>query len=255
MASLHEDIIGGLGRGGVGMGGGDGGGGMLMGLILGTLLRGNNGLLGGGASEAGGVNNLQATIDTNSILTQLADIKAAVPYNEAQMQLALAGVQASISSQASANTQYLSQGQTAIQLAQQATAAALARDIASVDTNVDRQATAIQIAVSADGDKTRALITSNQIADLNQRLTVAQLEASELRVDNRSERDRHGVEITMTNNQNQNQLQFQQQAQTQNILLNALASLTQNIRSTNEAINIGGFQSASPTNTNTNVAR
>lgn len=68
--------------------------GLLGGLILGSLLR-NGGLFGGTAGEAAGA--VATTQGVNNSVTQaamqqqLADIKAAIPYNEAQMQLALSG--------------------------------------------------------------------------------------------------------------------------------------------------------------------
>jgi hypothetical protein len=57
----------------------------------------------------------------------------------------------------------------------------------------------------------------------------------------------------MTNQQNQNQLQFQAQAQALQNISNGVVAALQNIQATNQAINIGGFQQANPTNTNTNV--
>ena len=83
------------------------------------------------------------------------------------------------------------------QLAQQAIATSLARDVAAVDTNVDRQSTAIQIAIANDGEKTRALITNNQIAELNQRLTVAQLENVENRAIQREQNNSHNMTVTV----------------------------------------------------------
>jgi hypothetical protein len=262
MAHLNEDIIMG-GRGGF-AGGFGGDGGILSGLILGSLLNRGNGLFGDNRDNRGACSEPCATV---SDLTQqtLGDIKASIPYNEAQVQLALAGAVASLSSQANNDTQHIIANTTAGQIASAAqasrielatanTAANLARDIAAVDTNVDRTATAIQMAISADGEKTRALITSNQIAELNQKLTVAQLDGLELRQRNERDRERHNVEITMTNNQNQNQLQFQQQSQQLNTLTSALVDALQSIRSTNQAINIGsGRQTANPDNNNTNV--
>lgn len=214
------------------------------------------GLLFGNRNILGGANAVDSNIVTTTDLIQqtLGDIKAAIPFNEAQMQLALAQAMTSLTSQMTDNTQHLSSEANAAALAAATNTALLARDIASVDTNVDRQSTAIQVAIKDDGEKTRALITSNQIADLNQRLTVAQTEALELRQRNERDRDRHDIEITMTNNQNQNQLQFQQQAQTLATLTNGVLQALQSIQATNQAINIGsGGMIANPTNTNTNV--
>lgn len=242
-------------------GGGDGlglGGGGALGLIalLALLGRGNNGLFGNGdGGGVAGLNNLQGAIDTNAMMTQLADIKASIPYNEAQVQLALATAVSGLTAQNTANTQYLSQGQTAIQLAQQATAASLSREISAVDTNVDRQSTAIQVAIKDDGEKTRALITSNQIADLQRQLGVAQLTALEDRQNAARTNDRIHIETTVNQNQNQMQLQAQAQNNAINRLLDCVLENTQLARATNQQLIIGntgavtgGALNANPTN-------
>jgi len=231
------------------LGGGNDGGGTVLGLLLGMMFGNNRGMFG---NNAGADSNIVTTTDL--IQQTLGDIKASIPYNEAQVQLALAQSMASLTGQMNANTQHLSSEMTAAAVAAATNTAALARDIASVDTNVDRQATAIQMTIKDDGEKTRALITSNQIAELNQKLTIAQTEALELRQRNERDRDRHGIEISMTNNQNQNQLQFQAQSQTLNTLANGVIQALQSIQATNQAINIGsGGLVANPNNNNTNV--
>lgn len=173
MATLTEDMIGGRG---LGFGGDSGGGGVLTGLILGALL-GRNGLGGLGGAVGALDSAVLANVATKEDLNQqtLGDIKASIPFNEAQVQLALSAAVASLTSQNNSNTQYLSSQNTAASLQSQANTASIIHDIAAVDTNVDRQSTAIQIAINADGEKTRALITNNRIADLEQQLTVAQL--------------------------------------------------------------------------------
>ena len=220
MATFNEDVI---SRGGFGGGDGFGGG---MGFILGALLS-RGGLFGNNEN----LNNAHTNYVTNESLNQqtLGDIKASIPLAEAQVQLAMAGLQASLSQQATSDTQYLSKGQTANLMATTQSTAALARDIASVDTNVDRQSTAIQQAIFADGERTRQLITSNQIADLQQQLTVAQLRESDQRSVNR--------EITNTNTSTigMNQQQAQQQQQMQALqwqLNNLLGGLNQLQRTT-----------------------
>jgi hypothetical protein len=232
-----------------GMGGGQGG--ILSGLILGALLGNRGGLFG---NNAGVVADSRPVTVADLNATALGDIKASIPFNEGQVQLAISNAVAALMANSNQNANTIHTGQTAAALAAATDTALITRDIGAVDTNVDRQSTAIQMAIKEDGQATRALITANQIADLNQRLTVAQLESSELRANNARDRDRHDIEITMTNNQNQNQLQFQEQRQTQNQLVGLLASLAQNINATNQAINIGsGGQIANPANTNTNV--
>lgn len=245
MATLSEDIVGGRGYG---FGGGDLGGGGAMGLVLGLLL--------GRGSFLGNDNRDRDFRDyvTNESLNQqtLGDIKASIPLSEAQIQLALAGLQAQLSGQATADTQYLSNSLTQTQLAIQAATSALARDIASVDTNVDRQSTAIQVAIKDDGEKTRALITNNQIAELNQRLTVAQLENAENRSIQREQNNSHNMTVTV----NQAQQQQQMQNQRMEFLLAQLANgFGQFARATNGNVIVGnagstttGPQNANPTN-------
>ena len=85
--------------------------GLLGGLILGSLLR-SGGLFGGPAGEAAGA--VATTQGVNNSVTQaamqqqLADIKAAIPYNEAQMQLALSGATHDINNNISGTKTYVS---------------------------------------------------------------------------------------------------------------------------------------------------
>jgi hypothetical protein len=239
MATFSEDIVGGRGMGG-GVFGGDSSG-VIMGLLLGRLgLFGNN--------ENGNGNGCV----TNETINQqtLGDIKAAIPYNEAQVQLALAQAMSSMTLQNTNNTQYLSQGQTAQLLATSQGVNALGRDIANVDTNVDRQSTAIQQAIYADGERTRGLITTNRIADLEQQLTVAQLRESEQRGINREIVNTNTITIGM----NQQQAQQQQQMQALQWQLNQLCgAFGQVARATNSQVvvgstGVGANQTANPTN-------
>ena len=238
MATLIEDAVSG-GRG-YGFGGGSDGLGLVA--LLALLTRGGFG------------DNHDHARDcvTNESLNQqtLGDIKASVPLSEAQVQLALAQVQASLSGQATADTQYLSNSLTQTQLAIQAATSALARDIAAVDTNVDRQSTAIQVAIKDDGEKTRSLITNNQIAELNQRLTVAQLENAENRAIQREQNNSRNIEIQVSNNQQQAQLQAQRQEFALNSLLQGFGQIA---RATNSNVvvgstGVGTSQTANPTN-------
>lgn len=109
------------------------------------------------------------------------------------------------------------------------------------------------MAVYNDGEKTRALITSQYEANLQRQLSDANAAIIELRSEHRLANAARGVEVNTTNNINQMQQQQQQQQQFDN-LQRWIGVLTQQIRSNNEAINIGtGTLTANPTNTNTNV--
>jgi hypothetical protein len=186
-------------------GGGDGAGGLGGGLLLGLLL-GRGGLLGNDSNKS---SDAVTVADLNA--QTLGDIKASIPFNEAQVQLALANAVAGLTMQNTSNTQHISSELTAAQLQASTNAALLTRDIAAVDTNVDRQSTAVQMAIVADGQATRALITANTIAELNQRLTVAQLENTENRTINREMLNSHNVTTTINTNQNVAQLNSQRQ--------------------------------------------
>ena len=240
MATFTEgDIVGRLGSGS-GMDGGVGlGGGLLLGLLL-----GRGGLLGNEQNRADVVTQADLNAQT------LGDIKASIPFNEAQVQLALAGATASINQNVNTSTQGIMQNQNAFALAQANLAASLSREIGGVDTNVDRQSTAIQQAIFADGERTRSLINSNRIADLEQQLTVAQLRETEQRSINRELVNTNTVTIQM------NQQQSQQQQQMQYLqwqLSNLLGSVNQVARATNSSVVVGsngvnGNQTANPTN-------
>lgn len=246
MATIMEDVIGG-GRGGFGFGG-DSGGGMLGGLLVGALLSGNGGGLFG---NRGNDRDCVTPADLNS--QTLGDIKAAIPYNEAQVQLALAGAVAGLTTQANSNTQYLGGQNQSLALAQMQLAAGLSRDIGAVDTNVDRQSAQIQETIYRDGEATRALITGNRIADLEQQLTVAQLRESEQRGINREIVNTNTITIGM----NQQQAQQQQQMQAlQYQLATLMGQVNQYARATNGNVIVGstgtttGAQTANPTNVN-----
>lgn len=244
MATFNEDIVGGRGMGGGVFGGGDSSG-VIMGLLLGRL-----GLFGNQDNNNNRNNGEHCITQADLNGQTLGDIKAAIPLSEAQVQLALAGMQASLASQATADTQYLSNQSQSLALAQMQLAAGLSREISAVDTNVDRQSTAIQQAVFADGERTRQLITNNRISDLEQQLTVAQLRESEQRSINRENTNTNTITIGM----NQQQAQQQQQMQALQFQLSQLCgAVGQVARATNSSVVVGssgvnGSQAANPTN-------
>jgi hypothetical protein len=239
MATFNEDIV---TRGGGMFGGGDSGG-VIMGLLLGRL-----GLFGNQDGVNGNAGRCVTQDDLNG--QTLGDIKAAIPLSEAQVQLAMAGLQASLSGQATADTQYLSNQSQSLALAQMQLAAGLSREISGVDTNVDRQSAQIQETIYRDGEATRSLITSNRIADLEQQLTVAQLRESEQRGINREIVNTNTITVSM----NQQQSQQQQQMQALQWQLNQLCgAFGQVARATNSQVvvgstGVGANQTANPTN-------
>lgn len=243
MATFNEDVVSRGGMGGGVFGGGDSGG-VIMGLLLGRL-----GLFGN--QDANGNGNARCVTQDDLNAQTLGDIKASIPFNEAQVQLALAGAVSGLTTQANNNTQYITAQTQALALAQASLAAGLARDIGAVDTNVDRQSAQIQETIYRDGEATRALITSNRIADLEQQLTVAQLRESEQRGINREIVNTNTITIGM----NQQQAQQQQQMQALQWQLNTLlGGINQMARATNGNVIVGsagattGAQTSNPTN-------
>lgn len=239
MATFTEgDIVGRLGAGGMDSGMGLGGG-----FILGLLLGSRGGLFGNQNGD-----NVITQADLNA--QTLGDIKASIPFNEAQVQLALAGVQNALSTQANSNTQYLGNQAQGLAVAQMQLAAGLSREISAVDTNVDRQSAQIQETIFRDGEATRALITNNRISDLEQQLTVAQLRESEQRQINREITNTNTITVSM----NQQQAQQQQQMQALQWQLNTLlGGVGQLARATNSSVIVGSAgahtgQAANPTN-------
>ena len=109
----------------------------------------------------------------------------------------------------------------------------------------DKEFCSIKSAIHADGDVTRALITSNLIDGLRAEL------ASTIR-----NRDNREIEINVQNNatQTQNQIQSQQQYQTQYLtgLINSLGEQVN--RATNSVVNVGsGLVAGSQSNSNANT--
>lgn len=238
-----------------GLGMGMGGGGAL-GLVALLALLGRNGGVFGGANGDGGSAVNQLTL--GQIQTALGDIKAAIPYNESQVQLALAGAQADINSNITSANIANMQGQGQLGLSIANTAAQIGDKIdagfnATALATAQAQFATVQ-AINADGDRTRSLIQSIDKSNDSRLITAQANEIIELRQASAANTANHALSITMNNNQNQNQLQFQQQQQALNTLASGLVDAIQSIRATNQAINIGsGLQSANPTNTNTNV--
>ena len=107
--------------------------------------------------------------------------------------------------------------------------------------------------ITNDGDKTRALLVSQNEANLNRQLGEANAALIELRSENRLAERSRGIEINTNQTVSQAQAQQQQQAQ-YGQLANLIWSLGQSIRNSDSAINVGsGTQTSTPTNTNTNI--
>lgn len=208
---------------------GFGGGGLGLVALL-ALLGGRRGggLFGGGDGDGcGTAAALQVTTKSDTILDKIGDSSTATL-------VAIGAAKDSISTQANA-----------IALAQ---ANANAQNLLEVAKGFG----SLQAAVNADGDRTRALITGFNTADLERQITVLASQLADCRNEHRSHRD--SVSVTQTVTQAQAQAQ-QQQAVVDRIdeLRRAVVRISRDQEITNQAINIGGLQNANPVNTNNRV--
>jgi hypothetical protein len=129
----------------------------------------------------------------------------------------------------------------------------LAQQIAALSQTTMENRYELSKDISADGEKTRALITNQYEINLQRQLADANAAIIELRGDNRLAERTRGIEVNTTTTVNQMQQQAQQQSQ-YGQLANMIWALGQNIRNDNAAINVGsGTQTSTPTNTNTNI--
>ena len=233
-----------------------GGGGILGGLLLGTLLR--NGGLGGPNGADGAVlrSPPEQTQANMSLMSAIGGVDKAVAVSTAAMEASQAAQSAGIVSQLNNVASSLAARTDGVKEAVNANAMVLAQQLNGVEKSIMENRYELAKDISSDGEKTRALITSQYEATLNRQLAEANAALIELRSQNALAERTRAIEITTTNNINQAQAQQQQQQQ-----INALAGLISNlandlqyIRATNQAINVGsGTLTANPANTNTNI--
>lgn len=241
------------------MAGGDGvfgGSGLIGGLILGSLLRNNGNLFGGdGAGVAGAVlrnppEQNQANMD---LMAGIGAVDKSVAVSTAAMEASQATQTLGITSQLNNITSSLASRVDGLKDIINSNSVALMQGQNAIQQNVMENRYELAKDIAADGDKTRALITAQYEATLNRELGDANARIIALETRSQTEAATRGVEVTTTNNINQMQQQQQQQAQYSQ-LANLIWGLGQAIRSENSAINVGsGTQTASPTNTNTNI--
>ena len=169
-------------------------------------------------------------------------------------------MQSNLTNQINANTTLTQAGFSAMNQNLNAVDNNISRQLATVEGNlallsrdISAQSGVIQAAIVTDGDRTRALLTSQYEATLNRQLSDANAQIVALQNRQSTTEAARGVEVTTNNNINQMQQQQQQQQQFGQ-LYNAIWGLAQTIRSSNEAINVGsGTLTANPMNTNTNI--
>ena len=244
------------GGGGDGLFGGGGGGGLIGGLILGSLLRNNGNLLGGNDGAVGGAvlrsppEQVQANM---SLMQSIGAVDKAVAVSTAAMEASQANQTIGITNQLNAQTGSLATRVDGTKEAVNATAMLLSQQLNGVQQQVMENRYQLAQDITNDGEKTRSLITSQYEATLNRQLGDANARIIALETRAVTDNATRGVEVTTTNNINQMQQQAQQQAQYHQ-LASWIHGLSQQIRSTNEAINVGsGTLTANPTNTNTNI--
>jgi hypothetical protein len=239
--------------GGDGLFGGGGGGGLIGGLILGSLLRNNGNLFGGNGDGAGAVlrsppEQVQANM---SLMQSIGAVDKAVAVSTAAMEASQANQTIGLNAALNSVTQGISLRIDNVKDAVNAGTMVLAQQLNGVQQQVMENRYQLAQDINNDGDKTRALITSQYEATLNRQLSDANANviALQSRFDT-AERTR-GVEVNTTTTVNQMQQQAQQQAQYSQ-LAHLIYALGQNI--TNGAINVGsGTLTANPSNTNTSI--
>jgi hypothetical protein len=199
-----------------------------------------------------------------AIMQTLGDIKAAVPLAEAQVQLALAGAQMDINSSiqsANASTigavsalssSLMSNLNMQTQMNQKGFADNAAATVAQGNANLlatkDAATQALQSswllnqAITADGDKTRALIQSIDKTNDSRTITALANEVAELRNEGRLTAATGNITISNTNTANavaQQQQAQQQQQQLTTLLAHVNALYAQNQHIQQGVLNIG----------------
>lgn len=240
------------------MGGGDGGlfggSGLIGGLILGSLLRNNGNLLGADGGAAAALRSPPEQSQANmSLMQAIGAVDKSVAVSSAAFEASQAQQTTAMQGQLSQVAQATVAQITGVKEAVNAGTMVLAQQLNGVQQQIMENRYELSKDIQNDGDKTRALITQQYEATLNRQLTDANAAIIALQAKLDTGAATRGVEVTTTNNINQMQQQQQQQAQ-YNQLAGLIWALGQNIRSNNEAINVGsGTLTANPANTNTNI--
>lgn len=247
------------GGGGDGLfGGGAGGGGLIGGLILGSLLRNGGNLLGGdgaggaalGATLRNPPEQNQANMD---LMAAIGAVDKSVAISTATMEASQATQTLGITTQLNNVASSLAARTDNVKDVVNANAVALMQGQAAINQNIMENRYELSKDISADGEKTRALITQQYEINLQRQLADANAAIIELRSREYAGTVGRGIEVTNTNNINQMQTQQQQQQQ-YGQLASMIWGLGQSIRNDNSAINVGsGTQTSTPTNTNTNI--
>ena len=241
------------------MSGGDGlfsgGGGLIGGLILGSLLRNNGNLFGNdGNAAAAALRSPPEQVQANmSLMQAIGAVDKSVAVSTTAMEASQATQTLGLTTQLNNITSSLASRVDGVKETVNAGTMVLAQQLNGVEKSIMENRYELSKDISADGDKTRALLVQQYEATLNRQLTDANAAVIALQAKLDNGAVARGVEVNTTNNINQMQQQQQQQQQWGQ-LYNLLWGIAQNIQSTNSAINVGsGTQTANPANTNTNI--
>ena len=244
------------------LGGGLGAG--LVGGLLGTMLFRNGGLNGADGGVPASLQGVESVVNNAAIMQTLGDIKASVPLAEGQIQLALAGAQMDINNRTTAGTgsvigaissfesNIMANLNMQTQMNQKGfsdnAAATAAAGTANLLATKDAATQALQSswllnqAISADGDKTRALIQSIDKTNDSRALVALANEVTELRHEGRLNAATGNITISNTNTANavaQQQQAQQQQQQLAVLGANIAALYSQNQHIQQGVLNIG----------------
>jgi hypothetical protein len=187
-----------------------------------------------------------------SLMQSIGQVDKSVAVSTAEMQASQANQSAGIVAQLNSVTASLAGRIDGVKDVINNNAMHLAEKMCAVDKSIMENRYELSKDITHDGDKTRAIINKQYEDTLNRLLSEARNEISDLRNDFGGFRRSHDSDLNVTQTVNQAQAQAQQQGHFDR-LYHMLSDATQNIRATNQAINIGsGRQVANPENTSTN---
>lgn len=201
------------------------------------------------AATAAEIASATLSTTTNTLQSEIANLQG-----QAAILAGISDVKYTVSNEGHENAASIVANANANASNQLAVSNTLATSLAAGHAALSAQAAdskyATLVAINQDGDKTRALIESINLASLNRQIIVADNRITELLGDRRTV----DSGITVTNNINQNQLQQQQQQQFQNIntTLGILCSEMQ--RNTQSTINLGTMNGTTQSAANTRVS-
>lgn len=187
-----------------------------------------------------------------SLMQSIGQVDKSVAVSTAEMQASQATQSAGIVSQFNNVAGSLASRIDGVKDVINSNAMHLAEKMCAVDKSVMENRYELSKDITHDGDKTRAILSKQYEDTLNRLLSEARNEISDLRNDYHGFRRSQENSLTVSQTVSQAQQQAQQQGHFDR-LYGLLTDAVQNIRSTNQAINIGnGRQTANPENTSTN---